>query len=94
MKAAQIRPITYLKSRTRELVEEVRSAGSSVVITQNGKPAVVVMDARQHDRLKDTLTMLKLLAQSQESLAREGTITSAEVRRRAAAAIRRATDRG
>ena len=67
MKAARVRPITDLKNRTKELVQEVADSGDAVVITQNGKPKVVVMDVKQHDRLQDTLAMLKLLAQQRRS---------------------------
>jgi prevent-host-death family protein len=92
MKAANIRPITELKTRTKELVREVSEGGQPVVITQNGRPKVVVMDVKEHDRLRDTLAMLKLLAQSQDSLARTGrTLSTAEVRRRARAAFARAS---
>jgi antitoxin (DNA-binding transcriptional repressor) of toxin-antitoxin stability system len=38
MKAANVRPITDLKNRTKELVGEVADSGQPVVITQNGKP--------------------------------------------------------
>lgn len=90
MKATSVRPITELKNRTKELVREV-AEGQPVVITQNGKPKVVLMDVRQHDRLQDTLAMLKLLAQSQESLSRAGrTYSTAEIRRRAKAALEKA----
>ena len=90
MRAKRIRPITDLKNRTKELVQEVSESGETVVITQNGTPRVVMMDVRQHDQLQDTLAMLKLLAQSQDSLAKgEKTYTTAEVRRRAQAALRR-----
>lgn len=88
MKAANVRPITELKNRTKALIREVVDGGQSVVITQNGKPRVVVMDAAEHDRLQDTLAMLKLLAQSQDSLARTGRVLSSnDVRRRAKVAI-------
>lgn len=91
MKAANVRPITDLKNRTKELVREVADGGQPVVITQNGKPRVVLMDVEQHDRLQDTLAMLKLLAQSQVSLAQTGRVYStAEVRRRAKAALEKA----
>lgn len=94
MKAANVRPITDLKNRTRELVREIADSGQSIVITQNGKPTVVVMDVEQHDRLQDTLAMLKLLAQSQDSLVRTGrTYSTAEVRRRAKAALAKASNR-
>lgn len=90
MKAANVRPITDLKNRTKALVREVTD-GQPVVITQNGKPTVVLMDVNQHDRLQDTLAMLKLLAQSQMSLARSGRVHStAEVRRRARRALEKA----
>jgi len=94
VKAAHIRPITELKNRTRQLVKEISEGGDPVVITQNGKPKVVVMDVGQHDRLQDTLAMLKLLVHSQASLARTGrTYSTAEVRRRTKAALAKALRR-
>lgn len=94
MKAANIRPITELKNHTKELVRDVSESGQSIIITQNGKAKVVVMDVQQHDRLQDTLAMLKLLAQSQESLARTGrTHSTADVRRRARAVFDKASNR-
>ena len=94
MKAVNVRPITELKNRTKALVREVVEGGQPVVITQNGKPRVVVMDAAEHDRIQDTLAMLKLLAQSVDSLARtRKTSSSAGVRRRAKLALDRARRR-
>lgn len=94
MKAANVRPITDLKNRTKELVQDVSNGGEPVVITQNGVPKVVVMDVKQHDQMQDTLAMLKLLAQSQESLTRTGRVYStADVRRRARASLEKARRR-
>jgi len=88
MKAVNVRPITELKHRTKALVGEIVDSGQSIVITQNGKPRVVVMDAAEHDRMQDTLAMLKLLAQSVDSLARTGKASStAEARRRVKLAL-------
>lgn len=93
MKSKNVRPITDLKNRTKELVQEVSDSGETVVITQNGTPRVVVMDIRQHDQLQDTLAMLKLLAQSQDSLAKgEKTYSTAEVRKRARAVLQRSRE--
>lgn len=94
MKAANVRPITELKNRAKDLVREVSEGGEPVVITQHGRPKVVVMDVRQHERLQETLAMLKLLAQSQDTLAKPGrTYSTAEVRRRAKAALQKASSR-
>ena len=85
MKAANVRPITELKNRTKALIGEIVESGQSVVITQNGKPRVVVMAAAEHDRMQDTLAMLKLLAQSVDLFARTGKASStADARRRIA----------
>ena len=92
MKATSVRPITDLKNRTKALVREVSEGGQPVVITQNGKPKVVVMDVKDHDRLRDTLAMLKLLAYSHDALSRTGrTYSTAQVRRRAKAALGKAS---
>jgi prevent-host-death family protein len=89
MKAVNVRPITELKNRTKALISEIVESGQPAVITQNGKPRVVVMDVAEHDRMQDTLAMLKLLAQSVDSLARtRKTSSSADVRRR----VKRALD--
>jgi prevent-host-death family protein len=88
MKAVNVRPITELKNRTKALIGEIVDSGQSVVITQNGKPRVVVMDVAEHDRMQDTLAMLKLLAQSVDSFHRTGKASSSEdVRRRAKLAL-------
>lgn len=95
MKTARVRPITDLKNHAKELVRQVAEGGQSVVITQNGRPKVVVMDVEQHDRLYETLAMLKLLAQSQDALTKTGRVySSADVRRLAKAALQKASARG
>ena len=94
MKAANVRPITDLKNRAKDLLREISEGGEPVVITQHGRPKVVIMDVRQHERMLETLAMLKLLAQSQDVLAKAGrTYSTAEVRRRAKAALRKALSR-
>jgi len=94
MRATSARPITDLKTHTKDVVGEAVRTGEPILITQNGRARVVVMDARRHDDTQATLSMLKLLAQSQESLARgEKTYSNEDVRRRAHTALRRAARR-
>jgi prevent-host-death family protein len=72
MRTANIRSISDLKNRSAALVREVCQGGQPVVITQHGKAKAVLMDVKEHDRLRETLAMLKLLAQSETSLAHGG----------------------
>jgi len=40
----EIKPITYLKNRTADLVRQVADSGQTVIITQNGEARLAVMD--------------------------------------------------
>lgn len=90
MKASNIRPITDLKSHTKQLVQEVASGGKALVITQNGKPKTVLMGVRAYDSLQETVAMLKILARSQESLSGGRAYSTSQVRAAARAALERA----
>jgi prevent-host-death family protein len=91
MRATAVRPITDLKTHTKEVIDQAVHSGEPVLITQNGRARVVVIDAKRHEDDQATLAMLKLLAQSQDSLVRgDRTYAGEEVRRRAHAAIERA----
>jgi prevent-host-death family protein len=53
LKASQIKPITYMKTHFTELVRVVNETRSPVVITQNGLPRAVVMDAVSYEQMQD-----------------------------------------
>lgn len=64
MKPSQdIKPVTYMKTRSAELIETVTSKGTPVIITQNGEAKVVVQDIRSFERDREALLLLKLLSQ-------------------------------
>jgi len=46
-----IKPITYLKNRTNEVIHEV-SQGRTIVITQNGEAKVVIIGVDEYERLQ------------------------------------------
>ena len=73
--------------------ESLRSLADSfwdTFLADNPAWATVIGDRRFDDRLQDTLAMLKLLAQSVDSIARgRPTSSSEDVRRRAHGAIDR-----
>ena len=85
-----VQPITYLKSRTAELVLEVAESGRPVTITQNGKAKVVVMDVATYDRWKAALAILKLASHAEADIAAGRVFTTDEVFRRAAKVVERA----
>jgi prevent-host-death family protein len=95
MRAASVRPITDLMTHTKEIIDQAVHSGEPILITQNGRARVVVIDAERYKDAQATLAMVKLLAQSQDSVARgDRAYSSEEVRRRAHAVIGRLGARG
>ena len=64
-----IKPITYLKNRTTDVVQRV-SEGRTMVITQNGEAKMVVMGVEEYDRLHSALALLKILQHSEAEVKR------------------------
>jgi prevent-host-death family protein len=60
-----IRPVTFLKARTAELLEQINVDRRPVVITQNGEARAVMLDPESYDSLRRAGGLLKLLAQGE-----------------------------
>ncbi|TDR82114.1 type II toxin-antitoxin system Phd/YefM family antitoxin [Paludibacterium purpuratum] len=60
--STQIKPISYLKSHTAEIVKEITESREPLLITQNGEAKLVVMDVRSYEEQEQTLALLKTLA--------------------------------
>ncbi len=86
----QIKPITYLKNRTAELVREVSESGRTMVITQNGEAKVAVMGVETYDMWRKSMGLLKLAAHSEADVEAGRTASQEEAFAEAEAAIRRA----
>ncbi len=60
--SSQIKPISYLKSHTAEIVKNLTESLEPLVITQNGEAKLVVMDVKSFEEQAETMALLKLLA--------------------------------
>ena len=60
--STQIKPISYLKSHTAQIVKELTESREPMVITQNGEATLVVIDVKSYEERENTLALLKLLA--------------------------------
>ncbi|MHB8949109.1 MAG: type II toxin-antitoxin system Phd/YefM family antitoxin [Rhodoferax sp.] len=60
--STQIKPISYLKSHTAQIVKELAESRQPMVITQNGEATLVVIDVKSYEERENTLALLKLLA--------------------------------
>lgn len=62
MYSTQIKPISYLKSNTAQIVTNLTESRHPLVITQNGEAKLVVMDIKSFEEMEETLALLKVLA--------------------------------
>lgn len=69
--SADIKPITYLKSRAADLLDQINETQRPVIITQNGEPRGVLQDPKSYENLRNAIGILKLLAQGEADI-REG----------------------
>ena len=70
MRASSIKPITYMKTHSAQLVARVNQSRAPVVITQNGEARAVVVDIKSYERTQDALILLKLISQSKDDFRR------------------------
>jgi len=83
-----VKPITYLKNRTADLIREVADEKRVVLITQNGEARAVLIDIETYERWQDAMALLKMLAQSEADVAAGRVMSQEKAFRRAEAAIR------
>ena len=55
---ARILPISEVKARLPELVAGVLEREEEVIVTRNGRPAAVLVNVEEYERLKETLDVL------------------------------------
>jgi len=63
-----IRPVTYLKSKAAELLDQLNKTHRPVVITQNGEARAVSQDPESYERTKAAVELMKLLVQGEEAV--------------------------
>ena len=62
-----IKPISYLKAHTSELIRDVADNQRTLIITHNGEAKAIVQDLASYERMKESIALLKILAQSSKS---------------------------
>src|SRR5262249_52929950 len=65
-----IKSITYLKTRSAEVVNSVNRNRRPMIITQNGEARAVVQDIHTYETTRKALLLLKLIAQGEADVRR------------------------
>ncbi len=70
---SDIKPVTYLKSRAAELLNQINETHRPVIITQNGEPRAVLQDPKSYENMRNAIGLLKLISAGEADI-REGRV--------------------
>lgn len=77
--STQIKPISYVKAHAAELLDRIAEEREPIIITQNGEAKAVLMDAASFDQMKETLTLLKLIALAEKEIEAGETFSAEDI---------------
>ncbi len=70
-----IKPVTYLKSKAADLLQQINITHRPVIITQNGEPKAVLQDPKSYENMRNAIGILKLISQGENDV-RQGKVKS------------------
>ena len=73
--STDIRPVSYLKSRAKDMLNQVNDTRRPIVITQNGEPRAVLQDTESYENMRNAIGILKLISLGEEDI-RKGELKS------------------
>ncbi|MCH7764432.1 MAG: type II toxin-antitoxin system Phd/YefM family antitoxin [Candidatus Marinimicrobia bacterium] len=63
-----IKPISYLKTHASEIIRNISNNHETMIITLNGEAKAIVQDIHVYEQTQESLALLKILAQSSNSI--------------------------
>ena len=86
MKEVQIQdgivPLGEFKAQAARLLKRIGESGKPMVITQNGRPAGVILSPREYDRIKERQRFLESIAAGLSDAEAGRTMSTMELRER------------
>ena len=77
-----IRPISYIKAHTAEIIRQIGENNTPVVITQNGESKAVLMDVKQYQEIMDLISLLKILSIGENDIKNNRVYTQEELEKK------------
>jgi prevent-host-death family protein len=66
--SSDIKPVSFLKSHTADILKQINDTHRPIVITQNGEPRGVLQDPESYDNMRKAIGLLKLISQGEEDI--------------------------
>ena len=79
MLSQDVKPISYLKTKTADVIKTVTDTKRAIIITHNGEAKAVVQDIKSYENLQNSLHMLKMIIQSENDIEKKDYISQEEM---------------
>jgi prevent-host-death family protein len=73
--AQDLKPISYVKAHTTEIVKYVGDSKTPIVITQNGEAKAVIIDIESYQKTLNAINLAKLLSFGEKDIKNGNVIT-------------------
>ena len=60
--ATDIKPISYIKSHTAEMIRQVGDNKNPIIVTQNGEAKAVILDIDSYQNLVNAINLMKIIS--------------------------------
>jgi len=74
-----IKPVSYVKSHTAEMLRQVEDGRNPIVITQNGEAKAVLIDVISYQNLMNSINLMKVISIGENDFKNKNYITSEEL---------------
>ncbi|WP_419768419.1 type II toxin-antitoxin system Phd/YefM family antitoxin [Arcobacter sp.] len=74
-----IKPISFLKSKTADVINSVNENKRTIIITQNGEAKAVVQDIKSYENMQNSINLLKLIILSEKDIENKNLINQDEM---------------
>jgi len=77
--ATDIRPISYVKAHTAEMIKQVEDRRNPIVITQNGEAKAILLDVNSYQKMVNSINLMKVISIGENDFANGRFVTNADV---------------
>lgn len=77
--AKDIRPISYIKAHSAEILKQVEDKKTPVVITQNGEAKAILLDINTYQNIIDSINLMKIISIGEDDIKNGRFVTNKEL---------------
>ncbi|MCX6105711.1 MAG: type II toxin-antitoxin system Phd/YefM family antitoxin [Proteobacteria bacterium] len=77
MTKKKVHSISHVKSHLAEIVEEINTTNTAVIVTQNGEARAVIQDPETYEKTQQAIALFKILSLGEVDV-RDGNLTQHE----------------